>query len=76
MNAMRDEKGFKNVECNVVSEYLASVSIVGPNSRAVLAELGKGDVSDEAFPPGTTKLLRLAAVPCIACRQGVTGNHE
>uniref|UniRef100_F1KU54 Dimethylglycine dehydrogenase n=1 Tax=Ascaris suum TaxID=6253 RepID=F1KU54_ASCSU len=57
-----------NVEISAVSEYLASLALVGPHSREVLQELTKSDVSDEGFPQRTTKLLRLSNVPAIAAR--------
>ncbi|VDM37347.1 unnamed protein product [Toxocara canis] len=62
-----DEMRMK-VEISAVSEYLASLALVGPCSRDVLQELTKTDVSDAGFPQRTTKLLRLKNVPAIAAR--------
>lgn len=56
------------VDVSAVSEYLASLALVGPNSRNVLQELVKSDVSDEAFPQRTTRLVRIDNVPVIAAR--------
>uniref|UniRef100_A0A914VTZ0 Dimethylglycine dehydrogenase n=1 Tax=Plectus sambesii TaxID=2011161 RepID=A0A914VTZ0_9BILA len=66
------EMNFK-VEISPVSEYLASLALIGPNSRSVLAELTKTDVSDKGFPRGSTKLMRLANVPVIAAQSSATG---
>ncbi|VDN41658.1 unnamed protein product, partial [Gongylonema pulchrum] len=52
-----------NVEISGVSEYLASLAIVGPKSRAVLEELTKSDLG---FDQSAAKLMRLDAVPVLA----------
>ncbi|VDN42201.1 unnamed protein product, partial [Gongylonema pulchrum] len=54
-----------NVEISGVSEYLASLAIVGPKSRAVLEELTKSDLG---FDQSAAKLMRLDAVPVLAVR--------
>ncbi|VDD86525.1 unnamed protein product [Enterobius vermicularis] len=56
------------VDVSAVSEYLSSLAIVGPSSRDVLRELIKGDISDEAFPEHTTRLVRIDNVPVLAAR--------
>uniref|UniRef100_A0A158R5I5 Dimethylglycine dehydrogenase n=1 Tax=Syphacia muris TaxID=451379 RepID=A0A158R5I5_9BILA len=56
------------VDVSAVSEYLASLAIVGPNSRDVLKELIKCDLSDKAFPQRSTRLVRIDNVPVIAAR--------
>ncbi|TKR93824.1 hypothetical protein L596_008206 [Steinernema carpocapsae] len=62
------ERGF-DVEVNAVSQYLSSLALVGPNSRDVLSELTKSDVSEAGFGQRGTKLMRLANnVPVIAAR--------
>ncbi|KAK0425520.1 hypothetical protein QR680_009242 [Steinernema hermaphroditum] len=62
------ERNF-DVEVNAVSQYLSSLALVGPNSRDVLSELTKSDVSEAGFGQRATKLMRLANnVPVIAAR--------
>ncbi|MFH4978193.1 hypothetical protein AB6A40_004902 [Gnathostoma spinigerum] len=56
------------VEIALVSVYLASLALVGPNSRDVLQELTVSDVSDKGFPQRTTRLMRIETVPVIAAR--------
>uniref|UniRef100_A0A1I7ZM32 Dimethylglycine dehydrogenase, mitochondrial n=1 Tax=Steinernema glaseri TaxID=37863 RepID=A0A1I7ZM32_9BILA len=63
-----NERNF-DVEVNAVSQYLSSLALVGPNSRDVLSELTKSDVSDAGLGQRATKLMRLANnVPVIAAR--------
>ncbi|CAI4222420.1 unnamed protein product [Auanema sp. JU1783] len=65
------EKDF-NVQVNCVSEYLASLALVGPNSRQLLSGLTKSDVSDEGFPQRSTRLLRLGAVATVCARSSTS----
>lgn len=44
MEKIRAETGH-NVTISPISEYLASIAIIGPNSRLVLQELGKVGVT-------------------------------
>ncbi|VDO19271.1 unnamed protein product [Heligmosomoides polygyrus] len=65
------EKKF-NVQVNCVSEYLASLALVGPNSRQVLQELTKSDVSEEGFPQRSTRLMRLGLVAVVCARSSTS----
>ncbi|KAK5965794.1 Dimethylglycine dehydrogenase mitochondrial [Trichostrongylus colubriformis] len=65
------EKKFK-VQVNCVSEYLASLALVGPNSRKVLSELTKSDVSEEGFPQRSTRLMRLGLVAVVCARSSTS----
>ncbi|VDL79466.1 unnamed protein product [Nippostrongylus brasiliensis] len=65
------EKKFK-VQVNCVSEYLASLALVGPNSRQVLSELTKSDVSEEGFPQRSTRLMRLGLVAVVCARSSTS----
>ncbi|KAE9418545.1 hypothetical protein Angca_007510, partial [Angiostrongylus cantonensis] len=65
------EKKF-NVQVNCVSEYLASLALVGPNSRQVLSELTKSDVSEEGFPQRSTRLMRLGVVAVVCARSSTS----
>ncbi|KHJ47568.1 hypothetical protein D918_01723 [Trichuris suis] len=56
-----------------VSQFLASMSLVGPLSRNVLSRLTKSSVTEEDFPHMTSKLLRIASVPVIVCHTSQTG---
>ncbi|KAJ1370390.1 hypothetical protein KIN20_032104 [Parelaphostrongylus tenuis] len=68
------EKKF-NVQVNCISEYLASLALVGPNSRQVLSELTKSDVSEEGFPQRSTRLMRLGAVSVVCARSSTSTGH-
>uniref|UniRef100_F1KV14 Dimethylglycine dehydrogenase n=1 Tax=Ascaris suum TaxID=6253 RepID=F1KV14_ASCSU len=57
-----------NVQITIVSEYLASLAVVGPSSRDVLQGLTKSDMSDKGFGQRSTRLLRLNNVPAVAAR--------
>ncbi|CAD6184521.1 unnamed protein product [Caenorhabditis auriculariae] len=57
-----------NVQVSCVSEYLASLALVGPNSREVLSSLTKSDVSDEGFPQRSTRMIRLGPVGVVCAR--------
>uniref|UniRef100_A0A158Q8A1 FAD-dependent oxidoreductase n=1 Tax=Elaeophora elaphi TaxID=1147741 RepID=A0A158Q8A1_9BILA len=57
-----------NVEISGVSEYLASLAIVGPKSREVLEELTKSDLD---FKQSSARLMRLGSAPVIAVRTTV-----
>ncbi|KAL3998911.1 FAD dependent oxidoreductase family protein [Acanthocheilonema viteae] len=54
-----------NVEISGVSEYLASLAVVGPKSREVLEELTKSDLD---FKQNAARLMRLGSEPVIAVR--------
>ena len=49
------------------------LGLMGPNSRAVLQELGATDWSSEAFPFGTRQEVTLAGVPVTAMRLSYVG---
>ncbi|PAV88322.1 hypothetical protein WR25_07568 [Diploscapter pachys] len=65
------ERGFK-VQVNCVSEYLASLALVGPKSREVLSHLTKADVSDSGFPMRSTRLIRLGLVAVVCARSSTS----
>ncbi|KAK6729820.1 hypothetical protein RB195_006711 [Necator americanus] len=65
------EKKF-NVQVNCVSEYLASLALVGPNSRQLLSELTKSNVSEEGFPQRSTRLMRLGTVAVVCARSSTS----
>uniref|UniRef100_A0A915Q780 Dimethylglycine dehydrogenase n=1 Tax=Setaria digitata TaxID=48799 RepID=A0A915Q780_9BILA len=54
-----------SVEITGVSEYLASLAVVGPKSREVLEELTKSELD---FKQSAARLMRLGSVPVIAVR--------
>ncbi|VDK64984.1 unnamed protein product [Onchocerca ochengi] len=54
-----------NVEISGVSEYLASLAVVGPKSREVLEELTRSDLG---FKQSSAQLMRLGSAPVIAVR--------
>ncbi|CDW51870.1 Pyruvate dehydrogenase phosphatase regulatory [Trichuris trichiura] len=60
------------VEVANVSQFLASMSLVGPLSRNVLSRLTKSSVTEEDFPHMTSKQLRIASVPVIVCHTSQT----
>uniref|UniRef100_A0A8R1Z4D7 FAD dependent oxidoreductase n=1 Tax=Pristionchus pacificus TaxID=54126 RepID=A0A8R1Z4D7_PRIPA len=65
------EKQFK-VQVHSVSEYLASLALVGPKSRELLQLLTKSEVSDEGFPQRSTKLMRLGAAAVVCARSSTS----
>ncbi|VDN01501.1 unnamed protein product [Thelazia callipaeda] len=64
LNKVAHEIG-ADVEISGVSEYLASLAVVGPRSREVLEELTRSDL---AFDQTAAKLMRLGSVPVITVR--------
>lgn len=66
------QHGFQ-VQLNNVSEYLACLCAVGPTSRDVLSDLTRDKLSDDKFPHGTVRLIRLGNIPVIACRETTIG---
>ncbi|EYB90726.1 hypothetical protein Y032_0215g2364 [Ancylostoma ceylanicum] len=61
-----------NVQVNCVSEYLASLALVGPKSRELLSELTKSDVSESGFPQRSTRLMRLGPVAVVCARSSTS----
>ncbi|GAA1225120.1 sarcosine oxidase subunit alpha family protein [Kitasatospora nipponensis] len=63
------------VRCTSVTEQWATIAVVGPRSRAVLAALAPDlDVSNDAFPFMTARETRLAnGVPARICRISFSG---
>ncbi|VDK42197.1 unnamed protein product [Anisakis simplex] len=57
-----------NVQITAVGEYLASLALVGPESRNLLQGLTKSDISSKGFAHRSTRLLRLDNVPAIVAR--------
>jgi sarcosine dehydrogenase len=51
-----------------VTSAFATVSIMGPQSRAVLASVTEGDLSDQGFPFATWRELMVAGAPVRAVR--------
>ncbi|KAJ4441684.1 hypothetical protein ANN_11542, partial [Periplaneta americana] len=72
IKSVLNEKNF-NVDFNDVSENVGVLSIQGPNSRALLQPLLDVDLSDEAFPYTTTKLVKLAGHLCRSVRISFVG---
>lgn len=52
---------------DVTSAY-ATLALMGPDARAVLAPLTDGDLSNEAFPFGSVRQLSVAGAPVTALR--------
>ncbi|CAI5439407.1 unnamed protein product [Caenorhabditis angaria] len=65
------EKKF-DVQISIVTEYLASLALVGPKSREVLSMLTKSDVSDEGFPQKSTRMIRLGPVGVVCARSSTS----
>ncbi|CAB3407825.1 unnamed protein product [Caenorhabditis bovis] len=61
-----------DVQVSLVSEYLASLALVGPKSREVLSALTKSDVSDEGFPQKSTRMIRLGPVGVVCARSSTS----
>ena len=62
------------VYCTSVTEQWATVAIVGPHSRTVLAALAPDlNVSTEAFPFLTFRECRVAGIPARICRISFSG---
>ncbi|ULU09600.1 hypothetical protein L5515_000269 [Caenorhabditis briggsae] len=61
-----------DVQVSIVSEYLASLALVGPKSREVLSALTKSDVSDEGFPQKSTRMIRLGPVGVVCARSSTS----
>lgn len=57
-----------DVRIEDVTDAYAVLSLMGPSSRAVLAGLADGDMSDAAFPFGASQPIRLGDVPVRASR--------
>ncbi|MFE5009292.1 sarcosine oxidase subunit alpha family protein [Streptomyces sp. NPDC056696] len=64
-----------DVHCTSVTEQWATVAVVGPKSRAVIAKLAPGlDVSAEAFPFMAFRETTLASgIPARVCRISFSG---
>lgn len=73
LHSLAAKHGF-SVQLNNVSEYLGCLCVVGPTSRDMLQELTRDKLSDEKFPHGTVRLVRLGSIPVIACRETTIGN--
>lgn len=52
---------------DVTSAY-ATLALMGPDARAILAPLADGDLSADAFPFGTVRQISIAGAPVIALR--------
>ncbi|PSN29571.1 hypothetical protein C0J52_25788 [Blattella germanica] len=62
-----------NVDFSDVSDQVGVLSIQGPNSRDILQPLVDTELSNEAFPYSTTKLVNLAGHLCRAIRVSFVG---
>lgn len=51
----------------------ATINLAGPLSRRILAEVGDGDVANEAFPYMTARELRIGLAPVLALRVTYVG---
>ncbi|MDA0835169.1 MAG: 2Fe-2S iron-sulfur cluster-binding protein [Planctomycetota bacterium] len=56
-----------------MSTALSGMNLAGPHSRDVLRRVSTGDVSNEALPYPSVKLLDVAGVPAIVLRIGFVG---
>lgn len=56
-----------------ISEAKAVLAVNGPRSRDILAPLADAPLANEAFPPGTARLLAVAGVPLLALRVSFAG---
>ncbi|VDN30230.1 unnamed protein product [Cylicostephanus goldi] len=61
-----------DVQVNCVSEYLASIALVGPNSRQILSELTKSDVSEEGFPQHSVGHIRIGTISIVCVRSSTS----
>jgi dimethylglycine dehydrogenase len=55
------------------TEETGGVAIFGPRSRELLAQLGRGDVSDAGLPFMTFRHMDVAGAPALVARLSVTG---
>ena len=56
-----------------VTSGIAVISVMGPNSRELLARAGAGDLSNEAFPFGTSKEVEIGYAMVRASRISYVG---
>ncbi|HLW27562.1 MAG TPA: FAD-dependent oxidoreductase [Kiloniellales bacterium] len=56
-----------------VTEAWGTLSLMGPNARSVLAAVTEDDVSNDAFPFGHVRSIRIAGVPLRALRVTYVG---
>ena len=56
-----------------VGSGLATIGIMGPRSREFLQSLTPDDLSNEAFPFGTSQLIEIGGVPVRAIRMTYEG---
>ena len=61
------------VNLTEVTEDFAAFNLAGPQSRTVLQQLTKADISNEAMPYMHTQEVMVAGVPCRLLRIGFTG---
>lgn len=62
-----------NAELIDVTSSTAVLSLMGPKSRRILQEITQGDVSNPAFPFGTSKTISIAGCQVLALRVTYVG---
>ncbi|MYE59581.1 MAG: FAD-dependent oxidoreductase, partial [Alphaproteobacteria bacterium] len=70
---LRVEARNRRVDLADITDELAVFAVMGPKSRALLAPLTSADLSDNAFPFGTSQEIELAGAPLRASRISYVG---
>ena len=73
LGRLRMEARDRRVEVADITDDLAVFAVMGPESRALLAPLTSADLSDNAFPFGTSQEIELAGAPLRASRISYVG---
>lgn len=63
----------ENAYCVDVTSAFGVLGLMGPNSRAILAEIAEADLSSEAFPFGRCRDIIVAGAPVRALRMTFVG---
>jgi len=70
---LRMEARDRRVELADITDDLAVFAVMGPDSRRLLAPLTSADLSDNAFPFGTSQEIEVAGAPVRASRISYVG---
>ena len=73
LGRLRVEARDRRVDLVDITDELAVFAVMGPESRALLAPLTSADLSDNAFPFGTSQEIELAGAPVRASRISYVG---
>ena len=73
LGRLRVEARDRRVDLADITDELAVFAVMGPESRALLAPLTSADLSDNAFPFGTSQEIELAGAPVRASRISYVG---